>query len=259
LSCLLLVSAAVETHAQAVVTGFVRDSAGRSLADVEVALDGSKAKTRTDSLGRYSLTAPIGAYTLFFRMSGFMERSKSVTLTAPDTLLFDARLARIETARAPAPRASVVAARVPPTVATAMVQPPAPAATDSFRTAPTTPRTGQSDLAGTSWRLVRIRSMGDSTFTPADSAQYTIAFASDGKASMRLDCNTGSATWRSEAPGQLTFGPVALTRAICPDPLLHDRFVRDMPFVRTYVLRDGRLSVATVADGAIYEFEPPSR
>ncbi|MGH7677646.1 MAG: carboxypeptidase regulatory-like domain-containing protein [Gemmatimonadaceae bacterium] len=248
LSSLLLAVAASETNAQAVVTGFVRDSAGRSLADVEVVLDGSKARTRTDSLGRYSLTAPIGAYTLSFRMSGFSDRRESVTLTVPDTLLLDARLARVEIARAQAPRAPTVAARVPPTAA--------PAAADSSRTAPATQQSAQSELARTSWRLLKIRTMADSTFTPADSALYTIAFGSDGKASMRVDCNSGSATWTSEAPGRLAFGPMALTRAMCPEGSLHDRFGRDMPSVRTYVLRDGRLHLATMADGAIYEFEP---
>ena len=101
--------------------------------------------------------------------------------------------------------------------------------------------------------------MADSTFTPADSAQYTIAFANDGNAKLRVDCNTGSASWMSEQPAQLIFGPMALTRALCSDAVLHDRFVRDMSFVRTYLLRDGRLHLATMADGAIYEFEPLSR
>ena len=119
--------------------------------------------------------------------------------------------------------------------------------------------TAAPELAGTSWRLVRIQSMADSTFTPTDPSHYTITFGADGKASMRVDCNRGSATWSSLAQGQLTFGPAAMTRAACAPGSLFDRVVRDLPYFRTYVLRNGRLHLATMADGAIYEFEPLAR
>lgn len=115
---------------------------------------------------------------------------------------------------------------------------------------------GNAELAGTSWRLVEIQSMADSTFTPSDRSRYTISFGTDGRASMRVDCNRGSASWTSTVPGQLTFGQAAMTRAMCPPGSLYDRFVRDLAFVRTYVLKDGKLHLATMADGAIYEFEP---
>jgi para-nitrobenzyl esterase len=119
--------------------------------------------------------------------------------------------------------------------------------------------TQQPELAGTSWRLVKIESMADSTFTPSDPSRYTIAFGSDGRASLRLDCNRGSANWTSEAKGHLTFGQAAMTRAMCPPESLSSRFARDLEYFRTYVLRDGRLHLATMADGAIYEFEPLTR
>ena len=95
----LFVLFAPKLPAQAVITGFVRDSAGRALGEVEVLLDGSKAKTRTDTLGRYSLSAPAGAYTVLFRLIGYQERKETVTLTVPDTLLFDTRLIRARAAK----------------------------------------------------------------------------------------------------------------------------------------------------------------
>jgi len=47
-----------------------------------------------------------------------------------------------------------------------------------------------------------------------------------------------------------------LTRAMCPPGSLHDRIVRHLPIVRSYVVRDGRLFLSLMADGGIYEFEP---
>lgn len=111
------------------------------------------------------------------------------------------------------------------------------------------------ELAGTSWALVRIASMDDSELLPAEGTAYTITFAADGRASMQVDCNRGAGPWESAAPGELTFGPLALTRAMCPPGSIHDQFVGQLAYVRSYVLRDGKLYLATMADGAIIEFE----
>src|SRR6476660_9006357 len=47
----------------------------------------------------------------------------------------------------------------------------------------------ESGLAGTSWQLVRIQYMDDKVLTPDDPAKYTLAFGTDGRVSMRIDCN----------------------------------------------------------------------
>jgi para-nitrobenzyl esterase len=52
------------------------------------------------------------------------------------------------------------------------------------------------------------------------------------------------------------FGPLALTRAMCPPGSMHDRVVRDWEYVRSYVLEDGHLFLSLMADGGIYEYEP---
>jgi para-nitrobenzyl esterase len=103
---------------------------------------------------------------------------------------------------------------------------------------------------------VKIQSMADSTFTPSDPSRYTITFGADGRASLRVDCNRGSATWTSEASGHLVFGPASMTKVMCPPESLYNRVVRDLPYVRSYILRGGKLHLATMADGAIYELEP---
>jgi para-nitrobenzyl esterase len=117
----------------------------------------------------------------------------------------------------------------------------------------------RADLAGSSWRLVKFEGGDGTTLTPDDPAKYTITFQSDGRLNARIDCNRGMGTWKSSGPPQLEFGPLALTRAMCPPGSLHDQIVKQWPYVRSYVMRDGHLFMSLMADGGIYEFEPSRR
>jgi len=122
-----------------------------------------------------------------------------------------------------------------------------------------TSRNAAAELGGTSWQLVKFQGGDDTTLTPDDKTKYTIAFGTDGHASVRIDCNRGRATWKSPGPNQLQLGPLAHTRAMCPPGSLHDRIVKHWAFVRSYVINDGHLFLSLMADGGIYEFEPVSQ
>lgn len=137
------------------------------------------------------------------------------------------------------PTAPVAAESAPPTAE--------PAAADAA---------AQPALAGTSWRLVKIMSMDDTTYTPDDPSLYTLEFLTDGTVRVKADCNTGSGSWTSESPGQLQFGVMAATMAECPPGSLHDRYMAQFQWVRSYVMENGHLFLATMADGSIIEFEP---
>jgi heat shock protein HslJ/membrane-bound inhibitor of C-type lysozyme len=113
-----------------------------------------------------------------------------------------------------------------------------------------------SELGGTSWQLVKFQGSDGKVLTPDDKSKYTIAFGTDGNVTARIDCNRGRGTWKSDAPNQLQFGPLALTRAMCPQGSLHDRIARDLTAVRSYTMKDGHLFLSLMADGGIYEFEP---
>lgn len=115
---------------------------------------------------------------------------------------------------------------------------------------------GFSDLAGTSWQLVEILSMDDTVERPEAPSRYTLEFDTDGTMRLRADCNRGIGPWSSESPGQIHFGPIAATKAMCPPGSLHDRYTAQFKWVRGYVLEDGHLFLTTMADGAILEFEP---
>jgi para-nitrobenzyl esterase len=113
-----------------------------------------------------------------------------------------------------------------------------------------------SGLAGTSWQLVKFEGGDGTTLTPDDRAKYTIEFAAGGQLTARVDCNRGRGTWKSRGPNQVGFGPLALTRVKCPPGSLHDQIARQWGNIRSYVIRDGHLILALIADGGLYEFEP---
>ena len=56
--------------------------------------------------------------------------------------------------------------------------------------------------------------------------------------------------------GQLELGPPALTRAKCPEGSLHDQIVKQWSYIRSFLIKDGHLFLALMADGGTYEFEP---
>ena len=105
-------------------------------------------------------------------------------------------------------------------------------------------------LGGTAWQLVRFQGGDDKTLTPDDKSKYTIQFNTDGSISR------GRGTWKSSGASQLQFGPLALTRAMCPPGSLHDQIVRQWEHVQSYVIKNDHLFLSLMADGGIYEFEP---
>ena len=113
-----------------------------------------------------------------------------------------------------------------------------------------------SELPGSKWRLVRLRSSDDKILTPEPSAVYTVEFGRDGRVNVVGGCNRGSGTWTATPPTGLVFGPLATTRAMCPPGSMSARFLGDFQYMRSFVIVDGRLHISLMADGGIYEFLP---
>lgn len=118
-------------------------------------------------------------------------------------------------------------------------------------------------LGDTSWRLVKFQSMDDAigTVRPDDPALYTMRLNGDGSVTMRLNCNRAMGTWSAEPgeqgdSGRFQFGPLAMTRALCPPPSMDERIAAHSEYIRTYLLKDGRLYLSLMADAGIYVWEP---
>lgn len=111
------------------------------------------------------------------------------------------------------------------------------------------------------WRFVEFESSSDEigTIRPDDPNKYTMTLGADGRVAMRLDCNRATGTWSADPPdaetGGFTFGPLAMTKARCPQPSLDTWITRDAEYVRTYVLRGDRLYLNLMADGGNYVWE----
>ena len=111
-------------------------------------------------------------------------------------------------------------------------------------------------LGGTSWQLVKFQGGDGKTLVPDDKSKYTLAFGRNGILSARIDCNRGSGSWSSSAPGQVRAGVFAITRASCGPGSLYDQIVKQLGHVRSYTVKDGHLYLSLMADGGTYEFEP---
>ena len=115
-------------------------------------------------------------------------------------------------------------------------------------------------IAGSTWELIAFESSDDAqgTTRPAPDQPYSVSFGADGSASFRLNCNRGSARWSASPAaggGALAFGPLAMTRAFCPQPSLDTRIAQHLEFVRSYRITDGVLSMSLMADGGIYRWK----
>jgi heat shock protein HslJ len=118
------------------------------------------------------------------------------------------------------------------------------------------PGAAAASLAGTTWHLVEFQGGDGAVLRPADGSRYELAFGRDGALSVRLDCNRGRGVWKSSGGNGLALGPLVLTRAFCPPPSLHDQILKQWGNIRSYVVKDGHLFLALMADGGIYEFQP---
>lgn len=109
---------------------------------------------------------------------------------------------------------------------------------------------------GTAWQLVEIVSVDDRVVARGDRSLYTLEFKTGGSVKVRTDCNRGTGPWTSACRGQLRSGQIAATQALCPPGSLHARYMAQFPWVRSDIIKDGELFLATMTDGSIVELEP---
>jgi len=106
---------------------------------------------------------------------------------------------------------------------------------------------------------VKFQGSDGETLTLDNRAKYSIASETDGRVNVRMDCNRGHGIWKSVGTSQIEFGPLALTRAMCPPAALNDRLPKDWLYVRSYLWQHGHLFLSLTGDRGVYEFEPLNR
>ncbi len=75
-----------------------------------------------------------------------------------------------------------------------------------------------------------------------DLERYTLEFSADGgRVALRADCNRGAGGVTFPEPHRIAFGALALTRALCPEPSLGERFARELSPAAIWFEREGDL------------------
>ena len=118
-------------------------------------------------------------------------------------------------------------------------------------------------LTAKEWQLQSFQSMDDTigTIRPADPALYRMQLNRDGTVNMRLNCNRAMGQWSAvpaddQRSGNFSFGQLAATKALCPQPSLDEKILTDSQYIRSYLLRDGKLHLSLLADAGIYTWSP---
>lgn len=119
------------------------------------------------------------------------------------------------------------------------------------------------ELGGTHWKLVELVSSDDAIgiARPADPTQYQMHLNTDGTANLTLDCNRANGPWSSVkaadgVSGVFSIGPAIMTRAMCAPGSLDTRISRELQFIQSYFVKDGRLYLSLMADGGIQVWRP---
>jgi heat shock protein HslJ len=118
-------------------------------------------------------------------------------------------------------------------------------------------------LSDVTWQLVEFQSMDDAqgTSRPANPSSYTMKLGTDGSASFKFDCNSGSGTYTSTKAadglsGTIAFTPIASTLMACLPPSMGEKLAANTRYMSGWLLKDGKLNVSLMADGGIYVWEP---
>jgi heat shock protein HslJ len=110
-------------------------------------------------------------------------------------------------------------------------------------------------LTDTEWQLVSIDS-ADGPTPVEDPSTFTVTFGADGHAAFLLDCNRGSGSWQATDSGTLSFGPIAVTLMMCPQPSLDTRVAAALSGVGGWHIQDGQLTMTPASGDTALHWAP---
>jgi heat shock protein HslJ len=107
---------------------------------------------------------------------------------------------------------------------------------------------GDALLTNTVWTWQGVQFANGTRIAPESPERYTLSFAPGGKVDVRADCNRGSGSYLLNG-GQLTFGPIALTKMLCPPGSRDGEFLKSLGSVSGQAM-SGRDLVLTLQDNS---------
>jgi heat shock protein HslJ len=113
------------------------------------------------------------------------------------------------------------------------------------------------DLAGRVWRWSGTTLNDGTKYIPDDREKYTISFLSDGKASIKADCNSVQANYVTGAGQTLTITLGPSTRVACPPGSLDAQFLQGLSNVGSYIMQGADLILALKFDSGSMKFVAP--
>jgi para-nitrobenzyl esterase len=110
-------------------------------------------------------------------------------------------------------------------------------------------------LTASAWAWHGTQMSDDARFVPDAPERYTLAFQPGGRVSVRADCNRGAGTYVLDG-SKLSFGPLALTRAMCPPESRDTDYLKGLQQVTGYLFRAGDLVLTLKFDSGSMRFAP---
>lgn len=153
--------------------------------------------------------------------------------------------------------ASSLAALTLAVAACSPVDPGAPLMPGSVN-APPPPMAAPGDalLTGTVWSWTETVMSDGKRIRPDAPERYTLVFQPGGMVAVRADCNRGSGSYLLNG-GALSFGPVALTRAMCAPGSLDTEFMKGLGTVSGQFFKGNELVLALKVDSGSMIFTSP--
>lgn len=108
-------------------------------------------------------------------------------------------------------------------------------------------------LTGLTWEWVGFQSPVETIEVEAPD-RYTLVFLPAGRVALRADCNRGTAIAGFPADRRIEVKPLALTRAMCAQGSLSDRYLRELGRATSWYLRDGQLYLELPVDSGTLRF-----
>jgi len=105
------------------------------------------------------------------------------------------------------------------------------------------------------WTWQGTQMSDDARYLPDAPERYTLEFLPGGRVSIRADCNRGSANYERNG-NALGFGPIALTRMMCPPGSRDAEFLQGLSGVSAMLFRGNDLVLTLKADSGSMRFSP---
>ena len=117
---------------------------------------------------------------------------------------------------------------------------------------------GDALLATGIWVWQGTRMADDTRMVPDAPDRYTLEFQPGGRVNVRADCNRGSGSYLLNGRS-LTFGPIALTRAMCPPGSKDAEFLKGLAAVSGHQDNGGELVLTLAGNAGAMRFRSTGR